>query len=430
MIQTHQLYEPQAFVCSALNRWRRVLCMLPRQEGKTELGVRFSRQVIGHPEKVRQALMLAKSRDSLKRMSREKIMRIFDEGEFKADSTKVFNRGNPASTLWLESVDKRPDKIRGGTYHYVHWPEVAFSEFDYGVTAMQIFNLVVGPTLRQTNGYAFLESTANGPNGWKDIWDAAAELGFKRIRMPLSMLVELGVRSQEEYDRLRKTMARLEFLQEYECEFVTFQGLVFEEMQDHHVWAEMPGPAEHMRVCFAIDWGWNPSATCVLFGYVWFGRICIFDEIYGKELRLEQTEELIKGKLNAWQVSRTSAAGVGDHDPLKNDAMVRSGLNVGLCSKADVLGARMDVKTLLAQDKLYVHPRCKNLIRDMQSASWDLKKHGEIDYKKCPDGHFDGEAALRYLVRMFRDIHQEDPNPLLVRPGLDDLSRSEALKWQ
>lgn len=428
MIRAHQLFEPQGFIASALFRHRKVLAMLPRQEGKTELGVRFSREIIAHPSEVRQALMLAKSRDSLKRMSREKILRIFGEEVFKGDTIKVINRLNPASTLWLESVDKRPDKIRGGTYHYIHWPEVAFSEFDFGVTAMQIFNRVVAPTTRQTNGYVFMESTPNGPNGWKDIWDQAKELGFVRIKMPLSLLVELGVRSQEEFGRLRKNMARLEFLQEYECEFVTFQGLVFEELLEHHIWEEMPGPKEHHRVGFAIDWGWNPSATCVLFAYLLHGRMCIFDEIYGKELRLDQTEALIKDKLNAWQVSRGMASGVGDHDPLRIDAMVRAGLQVGECSKTDVLGARMDIKTLLAQDKLYIHPRCKNLLRDLQTAPWDLKKHGEIDYKKCPDGHFDGEAAARYLVRMFRNMHQDEP--FLVRPGLDENSLREFLRCQ
>ena len=57
---------------------------------------------------------------------------------------------------------------------------------------------------------------------------------------------------------------------------------------------------------------------------------------------------------------------------------------------------------LLFRNRLLIHPRCTNLIRDMQSATWDAKKPEEIDYSMCSWGHFDAEAALLLtLVLLF-----------------------------
>jgi hypothetical protein len=65
----------------------------------------------------------------------------------------------------------------------------------------------------------------------------------------------------------------------------------------------------------------------------------------------------------------------------------------------NVLGNRMQIKELLHFDKLRIHPRCQHLIKELELATWDPKKEGELDYAQDPDGHFDAEAALRYLVR-------------------------------
>jgi Terminase large subunit, T4likevirus-type, N-terminal len=424
MINVWDLRPIQALVAAEFFKKRRMMLMLPRQEGKTELGCRFLHQLLNNDMETRQGLFLSKSKASIKKMTREKFKRIFEDEKFQVNTEMIINRSNSYSSIFMESVDKRPDKIRGGTYNLINWAEVAFSEFDHGVTVHDIHHKIVGPTLRATNGMAFFESTPNGNNGWKEMWeDTKAYPEYTRLRFSLSQLVAMGLREQSEYETLKATMPDLEFRQEYECEWVSFIGRAYPEFMPHHVWAEMPPPQHWQRVFFAVDWGYNPSATCVLFGYVLNNRICVFDEIYHREKTLDEIQKLIKEKFVIWNLRQV--AGVADHDPRSNKELELQGILVSNVDKTNVYGNRLEVKTLLKNNMLYIHPRCEYAIKDMERAQWDSKREGEIDYKNCSYGHYDGEAALRYLVRGFK--HNEADAPAVLKAG-DHASKLEALK--
>lgn len=421
MLNFNTLKPLQCLVAGMFFRHKHILLMLPRQEGKTELGVRLMHNLVSEPKATRQGLFLAKSKEAGKKATREKMSRIFADSDFQVNTIQIVNKRNPNAICFMDSVDKQPSRLRGGSYHLVHWSEVAFSEFDHGVTVDHVYNTVIRPTQRATYGYSFLETTANGKNGWYDLWENADALGFKRIKFSLSQLVDIGLVSAEEYERLKSTMPGLEFAQEYECEFVTFQGLAYEEMQEGHIWAQMPDPEPWQAVVGGIDWGWQPSATCVLLAYVRQGRVCVFDEIYGQKIRLEDLEQTIRDKLRDFGVGRFTA--VGDHDPAKIEELVRHGIAVAPANKANVLGQRMQIKTLFKNDKLFVHPRCTNLIRDLQSATWDPKKEGEIQYSNCTWGHYDGEAALRYLIRELSTFEERNQPVELPVTSLDRRAR-------
>jgi hypothetical protein len=210
-------------------------------------------------------------------------------------------------------------------------------------------------------------------------------------------MLEMGLISQEQYDAEKKNTHPLVFAQELECEFVTFQGLVYNELEDWHVWPDMPPPAEWQTVIAAIDWGWKPSATCVLFAYVTNGVLCVFDEHYAMEELPAGTAEEIQRRKAGWQINRLSTA--ADHEPDRNEELTRRGIACSPAKKANVLGNRLEIKELLYFRRIRFHPRCKNTLKDMRAATWDAKKEGELDYSQCTWGHFDGESALRYLVR-------------------------------
>lgn len=424
MIDYLSLNPLQSLVAGLFFKHRHLMLMLPRQEGKTELGVRIMHDLIKDPREFRNGLFLAKSKDAGKKATREKMSRIFAEEHFRVNTLQITNRHNQNAVCYMDSVDKQPSKLRGGSYHFVHWSEVAFSEFDHGVTCDHVYNTVLQPTQRATNGYSLLETTSNGKNGWYEMWYNAKELGFFALRVKLSQLVEMGLATEKEYERLKRIMPRLEFEQEYECEFVTFQGLTYEEMEPGHIWKEMPHPEPWQAVALAIDWGWQPSATCVLFAYVLEERVCVFDEIYGQKIRLEELKEKIDLKLADYGVQRKAA--VGDHDPDKIEELNRHGISCAPANKVNVLGQRMEIKTLFKNDKLFVHPRCKNTIRDLQTATWDPKKEGEIMYSNCTWGHYDGEAALRYLVRELGKFEKRESPIVLPSTSLE--RRAQLLK--
>ncbi len=349
-------------------------------------------------------------------------MRLFDRQEYIVNTEIIYPKKRPANQILMGSVDKDPDAIRGGTNGGVHWSEVAFSKLEHGESIQDIYFKVIQPTTELRDGFCFLESTNNGKNGWFDLWESAHEIGFQRLRISLGMMVEMGLVSLETYEKVKKKYPPLVFRQEYECEFVTFQGLVYEEFKEEVHVQEVAPPEDWQKCIAAIDWGFDPSATCVLFGYVRDEVIYIFDEIYATKQLLEDTYQSIMARLARWNVSNFAAT--ADHDLARIEELNRRGISCGQATKANVLGNRIEVKEKFWNNKIVIDPRCQYLIRDLVTATWHEKKEGDLDYTQCTYGHFDAEAALRYIVRELSGFEQEEPetNPHL---GLDEASARE-----
>jgi hypothetical protein len=425
MLNLATLRPVQSMAASLLFQHKRLMLSLPRQfGGKTELGVRLTRDLLLDPNPM-QAIFLAKDKKSAKRAVREKHLRIFEKELFTVNTEVVYPKTRKDMACFIESVDKDPDRIRGGTYGFVHWSEVAFSKIEHGFTIKDVFDKVVKPTIELRDGYALLESTENGYGGWQELWDSAGEYGFKTLRVSFAQMAEMGIVSRETYDRIKATTHPDVFRQEYECERVTFQGKVYNEFDlNRHVVADIPWPEPWQTVVAGIDWGYN-DATAIVFAYVRDGKTYIFDEIYLRKKTLDEVMaefNLHKGQL--WKCANFAA--VADHDPAKNGELNRRGIPCTNAEKSDTLGNRLQVKEKFYKNEIFVHPRCKMTIKDMGSAVWDTKKLNEIDYSQCTWGHFDCEAAVRYLIRGLSEFEEDKPieNPHI---GADDIS---AAAWE
>ncbi len=425
MLSLATLRPLQSMAASQLLQHRRLLLSLPRQfGGKTELGVRLTHDLLLSPNPM-QAIFLAKDKKSAKRAVREKHFRIFEKELFTVNTEVVYPKNRKDMACFIESVDKDPDRIRGGTYGFVHWSEVAFSKIEHGFTIRDVFDKVVKPTIELRDGYALLESTENGFGGWQELWDSAADYGFKTLRVSFAQMAEMGLVSRETYDRIKATTHPDVFRQEYECERISFQGKVYNEFDlNKHVNADIPWPESWQTVVAGIDWGFR-DATAILFAYIKDGKTYVFDEIYEKGKTLEEIMTIMtqhKGQM--WKCGNFAA--VSDHDPAKLAELNRRGFPCTNADKSDTLGNRLQVKEKFFKDEIYIHPRCKMAIKDLSSVIWDAKKLNEIDYSQCTWGHWDAESAMRYLIRGLSSFEEEKPieNPHL---GVDDAS---AAVWQ
>lgn len=412
----------QALAASIFFKHKRLLLSLPRQfGGKTELGVRLAHDITRR-NTTTSSLFLAKDKKSGKKATREKFKRVFDEREFHVNTENVYLKKHPTSIIFMDSVDKDPDRIRGGTYSFIHWAEVAFSKIEKGETIISVFDKIIQPTLSQTDGYVFMESTNNGKNGWFDLWQNYKDYGFKRLKLGLDDFVYMGLIDQEEYEKIENTTHPDVFRQEFLCEWVSFQGKVYNEFDEKRHVKDIPGPRQWQKVALAIDWGYDPSATCVLFAYIEDGVVHVFDELHNKRELAAITAEKIQAKMRHWDIQSYTA--VGDHEADRIEELNRRGIQCGLASKTNVLGARIQIKEMLYFDQLVFHPRCEFALRDINTAVWDVKKEGEIDYKMCSYSHHDAEAALRYLVRELSGFEIEKP---VENPHTDEAS---AAAWE
>lgn len=424
MLALSELRPLQALAASLFFKHRRLMLVLPRQYGgKTELGVRLLEDCMAQPRNI-QGLFLAKDTKSGRRATREKFMRVFDRERYSVNTDRIIKRANPASAINIASVDKDPDRLRGGTFNIIHWSEAAFSKLDHGETITGVFDKVISPTTRIFDAYTLIETTLNGQNGFKDIWDNADEYGFATLLVSLTMMLEMGLIPAEEYSHIKSTTHPLVFRQEYDCQFVTFLGLTYDEFdEDIHVRNVEP-PQDWQRVIVSIDWGWDPSATCALFGYVHDDIVYIFDEMYEKQQLLESTCVQIEARRAHWSIEHLAAT--ADHEDDRIQELNRRGIPCGKAHKANVLGNRLEIKEALWNKRLVIDPRCKNLIRDLQTAVWHPKKEGDLDYSQCSYGHFDAEAALRYLIRELKNFEVEEPdaNPHVAH------DQASARMWQ
>lgn len=405
----------QALAAKVFFEKRRLLLMLPRQEGKTELGVRLIHSLISQPG-TQQALFLAKSHEALKKATREKFRRLFSPSQFTITTKSATNKINEDAICFFDSVDKEPDRIRGGTYQAIVWTEIAFSEFENGVSLFDVVQRILAPTMRKTRGFLYGESTPNGNNEWATLWNNAGEYGFHTLRVSLTDLCRMGLVNEKEYLEIKGTTHPTVFLQEYECEFVSFFGRIYDEFTDSHI-ENFDTPPHLIMVACGIDWGYV-DATCLLAAFRIGKKIYVFDEIYMKKSLIEEFAEEFKARIHLWDAIGLACA--ADHDPNRIAELHRRGIPCGNAAKTDVLGNRIEIKELLWKNELVIHPRCKHLIMDLRSMEWNTKaKREDANYDKCSWGHYDAEAALRYLIRELARIEEVDTNIDLHFGGRD-----------
>jgi hypothetical protein len=407
----HDLRPLQAMAAALFFKHRRLILVLPRQYGgKTELGCRLGIDFVSRPG-TKSGLFLAKDHPSAKKATREKFLRLANTKKLTVNTQQITQKKCPTSALFIGSVDKDPDKQRGGTYGFVHWSEVAFSKIEGGETISDVFDKIIKPTLSLQDGYALLESTLNGKNGFYDLYNAAEMHRMHVLHVGLGKMVEMGLISRETYEYEKTQYHPDVFRQEFECEWVSFLGKAYPELSERHIDSEMPEPAAWQTLIGSIDWGFRPSATCVLFAYVQDGVLNVFAEHYAMEETPIETSAVIERYRNR---HGGRSAFVADHDPARIVELTRRGIPCANADKSNVMGARMQIKEALHFNRLKIHPRCEYLLRDLDSAAWDNKKDGEIDYDQCTWGHMDGESSLRYLIRMLNEAEAEQPeeNPV------------------
>jgi len=426
--------ELNAVQLAALHRLLRVklfACMMPRQVGKTHLGIWMIRQVMRQDTNA-MSMFLAKDYPSIQRNTQDKFLKLFPGEEFNVNSRGVSHH-NPSQesqrgACYLSGVDKNPHKIRGGTMSLVHWSEVAFSQFQKGESFKTIHQTVVLPMISRTDGYYFMESTPHGSNFWKEFWEDDDDMGkgFTKVVFPLEMCIALGAITRRQADAMESAMHPDVFKQEMLCMFVSFTGKLYSEYDPsrHHAYIE---PEAHERVILGIDIGHTAGFSC-LFG-LWRGKnFYVFDQIYQKGLRIGQMVDLIEKRMEQWKIPRDRYTSYTDHDPEMLAELQQRRIKVDLADKLDPFACRMAIKEGLHFGTIQLNPlRCQELDKEFDAATWSTTRADEMDERGDPNGgHWDSEASMRYIYRGSK-VQLERPEEM---PDAVAKSEDAATEWQ
>lgn len=422
-----ELNVPQLVTVKMLAKHKLVAIMMPRQVGKTHVNVWMVREVMRQNSNA-QCAFLMKDYPSIMRATREKFAKLFDPNEFKISSINGITHHNISQeanrgACFLTGVDKSPDKIRGGTMAYVGWSEVAFAKFETGTNFEDMQQQIILPMVSRTRGMIMMESTPNGSNFWRTFWENPG--GFKCIRFGLDFCIDTGALSRETVDFMQANMHPDVFKQEMECEFVAFTGRIYSEFSELNR-ENIPPPEPHEYVVVGVDIGFSGSNSAAIFGVWRDGILCVFDQIYVAGHRHDELAHLIDQRMQFHKVRKENYSCYTDVDEELLEEMNTRGMKVTYADKLDTFACRLSIKEALYLKKILVSPiHCKELIAEVLQATWSEKKIDDMEYSGDPNnGHYDSEAAFRYLWRGAKlererpesvpEHAKEDPNSAMI----------------
>jgi hypothetical protein len=308
--------------------------------------------------------------------------------------------------------DGRAENYRGRKKHLVIVDEAGFID-DLRYVTKSILN----PMLKTTRGRMLMASTPPKTPA-HDFVALFREYEARGATAKKTILEDPSV-TPEDIDRIAEECGgrdSVHFRREHMCEFIVDEEhAVLPEFTDAKA-AELVREFEVPRYFIphtALDIGWR-DYTFDLFAYYDFarGKLCIQDELRIRKMTTNRLADGIREKERAlWPGKGHMVRRWGDVNlHVLHDLSVLHGLEISPTAKDDLEAQINQVRLWIQQNRIEIHPRCTNLIRQMHTAVWNRARN-KFE-QSSTEGHFDGVAALIYLVR--NTPAHENPYPTLA----------------
>lgn len=329
-------------------------------------------------------------------MLRDVTQRTFFEILDNANLAYSFNKTDGVceyngATILFRSAE-HPDRLRGPNLSWAYLDEAA--QMRAGVWDVIIGRLRVGAPK------AWITTT---PSGFNWVYRAFVESDNPSCLMVQAKTAENTYLPDEYITDLEAAYTGEFARQELDGEFTLFEGLVYSEFRFNlHVvdFDIRPG----WTLIRAVDYGYTNPFVCLFGATDEDGRLYIYDEHYQDKRLISYHADRIKEREG--QFSWT----VADHDAQDNAEMREQGI-VTINAKKDVTAGIRKVKARLAvqgdgRARLVIHPRCKNLLKEIQSYRWYESRTGANEKEEPVKENDHAMDALRYMV-----MQLETPGP-------------------
>ena len=324
-----------------------------------------------------------------------------------------------------------PHSIRGKTLHGVVIDEMRDQN-------PELWTQIVRPMLATTRGWAAFVST---PQGFDQFYDLAQKAQLDpEWQFFTSPSTCNPLFTQEEFDNARKEMGEAEFAQEILAEFRDIHnGSAYVSFSEQNIKDHSPflprgiTYTEHLPIVVGMDFNISPCAWVL--GQERNGVFYFFDEIHmTKTHTQEMAMELISRVRALGNKAPTQLIIVGDATgkALKTATTGRSDYSI-LFDLLDSAGIRYENRTPEAnplvkdrvnvvnaklcgadgQRKLYLHPNCKHLKKDLQRVSWKRGASAILDQTTDPSlTHM--SDAMGYVVHAMSQMWEPSAGGLRV----------------
>jgi hypothetical protein len=414
--ELHKLYQDTK---NKINVW-----LLPRRFGKSYSLIVFSSEVCLRNKKAIISY-LAPSKLMVNQIIRPLMKNIFEScpEELRPqyntkDYTYYFPNG---AELRLAGADSgHAEKLRGGDAHLIVIDEAgSISNLDYIVKSILL------PTTLLTKGKIIIASTPSlEPDHEFHKFVEEAEMNGTLVRKTIYDNPRL---SKEDIDELIKEVGGVQslgFKRELLCEIVRDSNITvipeYSSELESEIVKDWPKPPFY-DTYVSMDLGFK-DATGILFGYYDFrsGKVIIEDEILlkGEEIKLpELSERILKKEEELWTdlysgETRRPYLRISDINYIVTSELNRiSGgkLSFTIPRKDDKDAAINELRVMLANKKIIIHPRCVNLRRHLRNVKWKSSNNKTVFARSPDDSHYDLVDACQYLIRMIS--YNKNPYP-------------------
>jgi phage terminase large subunit len=295
----------------------------------------------------------------------------------------------------------REDKLRGAGLKGVILDEFAFQK-------EQVWDKIISPMLVQTNGWAIFITTPNGiANHFKKFWDNAVAMeaeGNTDWKTFHFTSYDNPLIKRDNIDAEKSRLTEEFFTQEYMAEFAKFTGLIFTSFDDK-IHVRNFEVDEDWSFYRSIDFGATDPNAVSFIGVDKDDTVYIFDEIYISDIHTSELAELIKQKSAHRYFVATYADSSGKQLIMDlNQYGVYSipvKKNSGEATRQWIIAGINQIQQRLKENKIVVHPRCKNTIQEFMSYSWRKDKAGDaVNLPQDKNNHIIDE--LRYFYAMYK----------------------------
>lgn len=302
----------------------------------------------------------------------------------KGDLTATMRGG---STIYFSNADD-PDRLRGPSISWWYGDEAAMYDDE-------AWRIMVG-RLRQfgRRGWAWITTTPRGRN-W--VWqrfvrDVRDDYAIFRASTRANPFVDEAF-----YQDLERTYTGSFARQELYGEFVTFEGLVYEDFdRETHIWrGELPTMTSYRM---GVDWGYSNPAVTLLIGEDADGRMYVINEHYHRRVKVH--DHAASTAAMRPDSDYPIYAYCDPSEPEHIDIMRDAGVAALAADNAVLAGIQAVKARLSVQDdgrpRLYVAPTAANTIAELESYVWAERRGEYIDQPEKVNDH--AMDALRYAV--------------------------------
>ena len=355
----------QVAIINAINnpKYRFVCAAVSRRQGKTYIANIIGQLVSLVPGS---NILIMSPNYSLSQISfdlQRNLIKHFDLEVAKDNAKdKVIELTN-GSTVRMGSVNQ-VDSCVGRSYDLIIFDEAALAD------GKDAFNVALRPTLDKDNSKAIFISTPRGRNNWfAEFFDRGFNDEFPEWCSIRATYKDNPRMSELDIQEAKKSMSDAEFRQEYEADFNTYEGQIWNFNHETCIANNEELDTRRMDVFAGLDVGYRDPTAFMVVAYDWDEEVYyVLDEYLDAEKTTEQHAGVIRDMINKWDIDYIyidSAAQQTRFDFAQNYDIPTTN------AKKSVLDGIAHVAAIVDNDKLLVDQRCAETLSCLDQYQWD-----------------------------------------------------------